>query len=77
MNISNNVCSYVQLTEGGDGQSWVSDVLYVSVDRRVCDNIEKFLGLVCPVCGQQDICGEDHTIPTGDIDWLHKDDNIS
>ncbi len=51
MHVSHKVGCYVHLAEGGDGQSRMFDVLYVSVSRRVGDDIQKLLGLVCAVSG--------------------------
>lgn len=77
MCVSHKVSCYVHLAEGGDGQSWVCDVLDVPMRRRLDDDVQKFLGLVCAVRGQERICGENHAVPSADVDWLYKDGNIS
>lgn len=51
MHISHKVGCYVHLAEGGDGQSRMFDVLYVSMRRRVGDDIQELLRLVCAICG--------------------------
>lgn len=77
MRVGHKVSSYVHLAEGGDGQSRMCNILHVSARRRPDDDVQKLLGLVCAVCGQEHICGENHTVPSADVDRLYKDGNIS
>lgn len=77
MHVSHKVGCYVHLAEGGDGQSRVFDVLYVPMRRRVGDDIQQLLRLVCMVRGQEHVCGENHTVTAADVHWFHKDGDIS
>lgn len=73
MGVGYVVGCYVELAEGGDGHSGMCDVLYVSMRGRGGDHVEKLLGFVATICGQEHICGEDHTITTANLHRLHKD----
>lgn len=77
MNISHKVCCYVHLAESGDDQAGMVDVLYVSMIRRLGDDIQKLLWFVGTICSQQDICAENNTITAADIHWFYKDGNVS
>lgn len=51
VHVSHKVGCYVHLAEGGDGQSGMCNVLYVSMRRRVGDDIQELLRLVRTIRG--------------------------
>ncbi len=63
MYVTHQVCCYVQLTERLDLHSGVFDVLHMSMCWRNSDDVQQLLRLVSAVYSQQDVCGEDHTLP--------------
>ncbi len=63
MYVTHQVCCDVQLTERLDLHSGVFDVLHMSMCWRNSDDVQQLLRLVSAVYSQQDVCGEDHTLP--------------